>query len=165
MRLNKNQPKKTRPFVPRWRSSVFKNNAMSTSMIPHKPTKEVSVMAWLENEQGEVLMVKQVKNKKSWALPGGKVKVGESLRIALKREVWEETGLFVTKMTPRDMFDRHAKNNVSILFDVKVRPKRNFSVVDPSEISEVAFKKSVPGNATPTLRYFYSHVKSGREWT
>jgi len=52
-------------------------------------------MAWIENGQGAVLLVRQTAGHKLWTLPGGKVKTNESLESALKREVREETGLSV----------------------------------------------------------------------
>ena len=57
-----------------------------------RPTKEVSVMAWIEYLANRVLLVRQAAGFKLWTLPGGKVKRGESLVKALKREVREETG-------------------------------------------------------------------------
>ena len=56
------------------------------------PKKEVSVMAWIENDQGSLLLVRQVAGQKLWTLPGGKVRRNESLERALRREVREETG-------------------------------------------------------------------------
>src|SRR3974390_1825118 len=56
-------------------------------------TKEVSVMGWIEDPDQGVLLVRQAAGPKHWTLPGGKVKRGESLVNALKREEFEETGL------------------------------------------------------------------------
>ena len=60
-----------------------------------RPTKEVSVMAWIEDSDQNILLVRQAAGLKLWTLPGGKVKRGESLVKALKREVYEESGLRV----------------------------------------------------------------------
>jgi ADP-ribose pyrophosphatase YjhB (NUDIX family) len=43
----------------------------------------------------ESLVCPQVTGLKFWTLPGGKVKRGESLVNALKREVYKESGLCV----------------------------------------------------------------------
>ena len=47
------------------------------------------------NEPGEILLQRRADNG-WWALPGGGVDVGESVRQAAVREVLEETGLHVT---------------------------------------------------------------------
>jgi ADP-ribose pyrophosphatase YjhB (NUDIX family) len=52
-------------------------------------------MAWIEDSVQNVLLVRQAGGLKLWTLPGGKVKRGESLVKALKREVYEESGLRV----------------------------------------------------------------------
>jgi ADP-ribose pyrophosphatase YjhB (NUDIX family) len=49
--------------------------------------KEISVMAWIEEPADGILQVRQSTGLKLWTLPGGKVKRGESLVRALKREV------------------------------------------------------------------------------
>jgi 8-oxo-dGTP pyrophosphatase MutT (NUDIX family) len=58
-----------------------------------RPTKEVSVIAWIEDAEQKVLLVRQALGLRLWTLPGGKVKRGESLVKALRRELYEETGL------------------------------------------------------------------------
>jgi 8-oxo-dGTP diphosphatase len=48
-------------------------------------------MAWIEDSDQNILLVRQAAGLKLWMLPGGKVKRGESLVKALKREDCEET--------------------------------------------------------------------------
>jgi len=58
------------------------------------PTHIVAVGGIVENEQGEILLVKHTNGE--WGCPGGQVEVGENLIDALKREIWEESGVHVS---------------------------------------------------------------------
>lgn len=60
----------------------------------------VGVAAVIWNDRREVLLIRRMKEprKGQWSLPGGKVEFGESLHLALKREIREETGLEIEIM-------------------------------------------------------------------
>jgi ADP-ribose pyrophosphatase len=50
-----------------------------------------------------------------WAIPGGRVKLGETLQEAVEREVKEETGIIVKARSPVyafDVIERNEKNTV-----------------------------------------------------
>jgi len=79
-------------------------------------TKEVSVMAWIEDEDQKVLLVRQALGLRLWTLPGGKVKRGESLVKALKRELYEETGLHAQIGSLLGVLDRRDKDAITLLF-------------------------------------------------
>ncbi len=50
-----------------------------------------AILRW----RGRILLLRHAKAEgEVWLLPGGGVQIGESLVQALKRELWEETGLF-----------------------------------------------------------------------
>ena len=59
--------------------------------MKHFPTHIVAVDGIIENDRGEILLVKN-RDKQVYTVPGGQVEVGENLIDALKREVMEETG-------------------------------------------------------------------------
>ena len=61
------------------------------------------VRALILNHRGEILLEKQT-HFGSWALPYGCVDVGESALEALKREVQEETGLWVHRAEPFGLY-------------------------------------------------------------
>jgi 8-oxo-dGTP pyrophosphatase MutT (NUDIX family) len=123
-------------------------------------SKEISAMAWIEDINGNVLFVKQAQVRRLWTLPGGKVKRGESLIGALKREVLEETGYAIRRCVPIDLFDRPKKGNLTILFRVLVQPKRRpLTPRADAEIENVQFKRHLPRNSTPSARYFWRRAQ------
>lgn len=57
------------------------------------PTHIVAVSGIVENEQGQILLVKTYHG--GWVCPGGQVEIGENLVDALIREINEESGIDV----------------------------------------------------------------------
>jgi ADP-ribose pyrophosphatase YjhB (NUDIX family) len=126
------------------------------------PKKEVSVMAWIEDDRGSILLVRQAAGQKFWTLPGGKVKRNESLGQALKREVREETGLRVTATTYQQMFDRPKRGAITILFRVSVQRHAARMHFPGEEIADLAFFDHLPTNATPSAKFFWKLESSNR---
>ena len=117
-------------------------------------------MAWIEDSDQNVLLVRQAVGLKLWTLPGGKVKRGESLVKALKREVYEETGLRVQIGSLLGVLDRRDKDAITLLFaaipnkpSVKVKQKQK-------EIKKSTFQTSLSNKASPSAKYFWSARRS-----
>jgi 8-oxo-dGTP diphosphatase len=55
----------------------------------------ISVCAYVENDQGEILLVKTHIRSDTWEFPGGNVEEHESIHTAVHREVKEETGIMI----------------------------------------------------------------------
>lgn len=67
--------------------------------VGHQKLLSPGVRAIIRNEAGEVLL-QQHRTLGRWSLPGGAMELDESVLDALRREVWEETGLRVLEATP-----------------------------------------------------------------
>src|ERR1700758_5428526 len=120
-----------------------------------RPAKEVSVMAWIEDPANRVLLVRQAVGFKLWTLPGGKVKKGESLVRALKREVREETGLRIEVGSLLGVLDRRDKDAITLLF-AAIPDKRSSKVKQrQKEIKKAMFQTSLPKKASPSAKYFW----------
>ncbi|TDD24092.1 NUDIX domain-containing protein [Actinomadura sp. KC06] len=63
------------------------NAPKANSLVP-------SVNVVVENDKGEILMIRRTDNE-NWALPGGAIDLGESVTQAAIRETKEETGIDV----------------------------------------------------------------------
>ena len=73
-------------------------------------------MAWIEDAEQKVLLVRQAVGLRLWTLPGGKVKQGASLVKALRRELYEETGLRAQIGSLLGVLDRRDKDAITLLF-------------------------------------------------
>ena len=51
------------------------------------------------DEQNRLLLIQRSDNRR-WAIPAGAMELGESMQDCAIREVWEETGLRATSLTP-----------------------------------------------------------------
>ena len=121
-----------------------------------RPTKEVSVMAWIEDAEQKVLLVRQAVGLRLWTLPGGKVKRGESLVKALRRELYEETGLRAQIGSLLGVLDRRDKDAITLLF-VAVPNKNSIKVKQNNkEIKSADYQASLPKKASPSAKYFWS---------
>ena len=116
--------------------------------------KEVSVLAWIQDSYGNVLLIQQAAGKQLWSLPGGKVRSMEALKPALRRELKEEIGLTVVSAKVIDLFDRPQRCGLAVLFRTTLRKGR--LKLGETEIQNAAFMGKLPRNATPSVRYFWA---------
>ncbi|MEJ5348325.1 MAG: NUDIX hydrolase [Desulfosoma sp.] len=82
---------------------------MSHRKYPDRPLVGVGAVIFFE---GKVLLVRRGREPAYglWSLPGGLVKLGESLKAAVEREVLEETGLRVKALDVVACLDRVIKD-------------------------------------------------------
>lgn len=133
---------------------------MATSSV-NKDGKRLSVMAWIEDAYGAVVLVKQAKSSRRWSLPGGKVNSGEALINALRREVREEIGMQIATAAPVDLLDRPRSASVTILYRVLLKP----GVMKPrtGEIEKIAIRRRLPKEASEAAAYFWKRAQHSFE--
>ena len=118
-------------------------------------------MAWIENEFGDILLLKQVRGNKSWTLPGGKVRSRETIEDALRREVDEELGLRIQSVALLDLFDRPEKAVITFLYAARIKGHHGVTSPKRSEVAAAKFSSSLPNDASPSLRFFWKRRREG----
>jgi ADP-ribose pyrophosphatase YjhB (NUDIX family) len=118
-------------------------------------------MAWIENQFGDVLVLKQVRGNQLWTLPGGKVRERESIEEALRREVQEEIGLRIQSVALKALFDRPEKAVITLLYTARIKGHSDAITPKRTEVVAAKFASSLPRDATPSLRFFWRCVYEG----
>jgi len=80
---------------------------MGLSDSTHYPERPRVAVGAVVFKEGAVLLVQrgQAPAEGSWAIPGGSVRVGETLQHAAEREILEETGVVIRAAAPVYTFD------------------------------------------------------------
>jgi len=82
----------------------MKPEPVSDGLYPARPRPAVGAVVFKDDA---VLLVKRGKApaRGMWAIPGGSVRLGETLQAAAEREILEETGVVIRAGTPVLVFD------------------------------------------------------------
>ena len=118
---------------------------MTSSVYPDCPVIAVGAVVI---KDGKVLLVKRGKapSKGLWAIPGGRVELGETLQQAAEREILEETGLTIKAKEPVFVFDMVAK-------DEKGMVKYHYVIVDLK--AELISGELKPGDDAEDAKWFF----------
>lgn len=89
---------------------------------PNQPVVAVGAIVFRNNR---VLLVRrgQAPSQDLWAIPGGRVELGETLQEAAEREILEETGVTIRALDPVYTFDYIER-------DGSARPRFHYVIVD-----------------------------------
>ncbi|MBD2864855.1 NUDIX domain-containing protein [Paenibacillus oceani] len=94
------------------------------------PKHVVAVGALVQNESGEVLLVRTHWRSDTWEMPGGCVEAGEPLDAAVTREVWEETGIVIRPLGVTGVYYNATKQVLVVVFqaeyvsgDIRIQPE------------------------------------------
>jgi len=113
------------------------------SVYPDAPRPAVGAVVFKNNE---VLLVKRGKPpaEGSWAIPGGSVRLGESLQAAAEREIREETGVIIQAGEPIFVFDTIERDDAG-------QVRFHYIVIDL--IAEYISGEPVPGDDAADARW------------
>jgi 8-oxo-dGTP diphosphatase len=109
----------------------------------------LTVDAVVMNDHGDVLLIKRRNPPLGWALPGGFVDAGETLEVAVARELTEETGLMVHSVRQFHTYSDPARDprhhTVSTVFQVGAsgEPRAGDDAIDAAYFPPDALPKPV----------------------
>ena len=112
--------------------------------LPLTPQVAIGAVVIQDNR---VLLVKRNKEpgKGDWAIPGGSVKLGETLQQAAEREILEETGLRIKAREPVYIFD-------AIIRDEEGQIRFHYVIIDL--MADFISGEPVPSDDAADARWF-----------
>ncbi|MEM1045796.1 MAG: NUDIX domain-containing protein [Pseudomonadota bacterium] len=118
----------------------------------------------ITDDQDRILLIKHT-YVPGWYLPGGGVDVGETIEQAARREVREETGLGVDRLTLFGLYyntTASRRDHVALFLADGWRRERELAVPN-REISDVGFfaRTGIPEDVTPSTRRRLGEVFDG----
>ncbi len=95
---------------------------MNNRLYPTQPQLAVGAVVFNENK---VLLVhrRNPPGQGVWAIPGGRVRLGETLQQAAEREIFEETGVVIGAKEPIFTFDMIDRDKTG-------RPRYHYVIID-----------------------------------
>lgn len=128
---------------------------------PLKLNADVGTFAWVTDDDGRVLLVRQAYGFKAWGLPGGELNVGETPVDAVAREVREETGYDVLVDGLVAMYGR--RQHIGVYFACSVvggEARRSFD----TEVAEIAWfdPDQLPERCSPVVGMVRNDVEAPR---
>ena len=90
--------------------------------------------------KNKVLFVQHSYGLKSWTLPGGGVKKNESLEETAKREVKEEVGIKLNKITNKGSFIYNEEGKQDTVFVFLAEVENDFVKIDNLEIQDFSWE-------------------------
>lgn len=119
------------------------------------PKHTVTVSGYITNEHQETLLVKTYWRADTWELPGGAVDEGETLDVALCREIFEETGIYVKLLGVTGVYSNGSM--VSVVFRGEYK---GGNIKTSNETKDVGFLKIDSSNVMQyiTRQKFRSRV-------
>ncbi|MEM4662808.1 MAG: 8-oxo-dGTP diphosphatase [Candidatus Diapherotrites archaeon] len=122
-------------------------------------------------KDGKILLQRKAEGRfgaGKWNMPGGKVKAGETFVEAAKREVLEETGIKVRKLSKIGKLNFFFESSKEPVWIVHVFLAKDFSGKEkPNEEGELKWfdTKELPFNEMwPDDKYWYPFIFSGKKF-
>ncbi|MEU4691369.1 NUDIX domain-containing protein [Actinoplanes sp. NPDC023714] len=143
--------------MPAWEESYL--GQLRELAGPERVLMTVGARAVLRDADGRVLLIKRSDNGR-WALPAGTMELGQTLHDCAVREVYEETGLTVHRVTPFAIYSGgHLAENVyghtyqHISLAVRVDEWSGDLLRETDETTDAAFYPldALPGGATHSV--------------
>ena len=131
------------------------------SFVGHKPLLQCGAGVIVENEKGEILLIRRTDNG-CWGYAGGSVELDEKVEDAAKRELFEETGLIAQELELFGVFsgkDLHYTypngdevSNIDIVYTC--RKYSGTLKMQESEVADLQFfdVNEIPDNISPPIR-------------